>query len=62
MSGLTAGERFARKYIRDIVQQHGFVGEKSLQSIQSLVSPEVRREVEEALLAKDIRIGSSVLT
>jgi hypothetical protein len=52
----------ARQVIKEIVKEHGFVQENTLQLIDSLVSQEARREVEEALLAKDIKIGSSVLT
>jgi hypothetical protein len=52
----------ARRIIKEIVKEHGFVQESTLQLIGSSVSQEARREVEEALLAKDIKIGSSVLT
>jgi hypothetical protein len=52
----------ARQVIKEIVREHGFVQESTLKLIDSLVSQEARREVEEALLAKDIKIGSSVLT
>jgi RNase P protein component len=56
------GRNRARRVIKEIVREHGFVQESTLQLIDSLVSQEARREVEEALLAKDIKIGSSVLT
>lgn len=62
MSGPVAGIKRAREIIKEIVKEHGFVQESTLQLINSLVSQEARREVEEALLAKDIQIGSSVLT
>jgi hypothetical protein len=62
MSGPTEGESRAQRIITEIVRKHGFVQESTLQLINSLVSQEARREVEEALLAKDIQIGSSVLT
>lgn len=61
ISELTGRNR-AREVIKEIVKEHGFVKESTLQLIDSLVSQEARREVEEALLAKDIKIGSSVLT
>lgn len=56
------GRTRARRVITEIVRGHGFVRESTLQQINSLVSQEARREVEEALLAKDIKTGSSVLT
>jgi hypothetical protein len=62
MSGPAGGESRAQRIIKDIVRKHGFVQESTLQLINSLVSQEARREVEEALLAKDMQIGSSVLT
>jgi hypothetical protein len=62
MSGLAERESTAQRIIKEIVRKHGFVQESTLQLINSLVSQEARREVEEALLAKDIQIGSSVLT
>ncbi|KEY68188.1 hypothetical protein S7711_09101 [Stachybotrys chartarum IBT 7711] len=48
----------ARSLIEQIVRDNGFVREGSLESMK----PDVRREVEEALLAKDKKIGASVLT
>jgi len=60
MSGSITEER-AREIIKEIVKQHGLVPEATLELIGSF-SQEARREVEEALLAKDIQIGSSVLT
>jgi hypothetical protein len=62
MSGPAEGESSAQRIIEEIVRNHGFVQESTLQLINSLVSQEARREVEAALLAKDIQIGSSVLT
>lgn len=61
MFGVPRGDG-AQQIIKEIVKEHGFVQESTLQLINSLVSQEARREVEEALLAKDIQIGSSVLT
>lgn len=62
MSGPAEGELRAKQIIQDIVNEHGFVQESTLQSINSLVSQDARLEVERALLAKDMQIGSSVLT
>ena len=62
MSGPVEEELRAKQIIQSIVREHGFVQESTLQLIDSLVSQDARREVEEALLAKDIQIGSSVLT
>lgn len=50
----------ARQIIKDIVKEHGLVQESTLELIGS-VSKEARREVEEALLEKDKKIGFSVL-
>ena len=52
------GKASAREIVQNIAKDHGFVSEKSLEAM----APEIRREVEEALLAKDKMIGSSVLT
>jgi len=48
----------ARIVVDEIVKDAGFVRESSLETM----SQEVRREVEEALLAKDKKIGAAVLT
>ena len=48
----------ARELVDQIVEKNGFVRESSL----GTMSQEVRREVEQALLAKDKKIGCSVLT
>lgn len=48
----------ARQLVDQIVKSAGYVRESSLDTM----SPEVRREVEEALLTKDKQIGASVLT
>ena len=58
MSASTFGTARARELVNQIVQTNGFVRRSSLDTM----SQEVRREVEEALLAKDKKIGSSVLT
>lgn len=47
----------ARQLVRDIAKNHGYLGE----DVYSQMSPEVRREVEEAMLKKDEMIGSSVI-
>lgn len=47
----------ARQVIMGIVREQGFVWESTLQSLH----PDARREIEEALLTKDKKIGSSVL-
>ncbi|RYP79682.1 hypothetical protein DL769_002822 [Monosporascus sp. CRB-8-3] len=48
----------ARDLVSQIVKENGFVRQSSLDTM----SQEVRREVEEALLIKDKKIGASVLT
>ena len=56
LSTVSASE--ARDAVNRIVQHNGFVRESTLEK----VTREARREVEEALLAKDKKIGASVLT
>lgn len=58
MAGPSYTPAQARQIVDQIVRDAGYVRESSL----GTMSPEVRREVEEALLAKDRRIGASVLT
>jgi len=58
MSQSPDGRARAREFVNQIVKENGFVRESSLETM----SQEVRREVEEALLAKDKKIGNSVLT
>lgn len=55
-SGIDEG----REIVREIVRKQGFVSASTLKLIAT-ISEEARREVEEALLQKDKRIGSSVL-
>ena len=58
MSLSTASALEAREVVDRIVQENGFLPESTLGSM----SPEVRKQVEDALLAKDKKIGSTVLT
>jgi len=51
----------ARELVRKITKDHGFVSPEKFEKLESF-DPELRRVFEEALLAKDIKIGSSVLT
>jgi hypothetical protein len=48
----------ARQLVRSIAKEHGFLGE----DVYSRMEPDLRREVEEAMLNKDKLIGSSVMT
>ncbi|KPM37810.1 hypothetical protein AK830_g8763 [Neonectria ditissima] len=50
-----------RELVREIAKQRGYLGEDKLSMIGA-IAPELRREVEEALLRKDEMIGSAVLT
>ncbi|EAW19928.1 uncharacterized protein NFIA_095480 [Aspergillus fischeri NRRL 181] len=52
------GSSTARALVKQISKQHGYLGEEVL----SRMDPDVRREVEEAMLKKDAMIGSSVIT
>ena len=48
----------ARELVKEITRGHGFLDE----STYARMNPDVRREVEEAMLRKDEMIGSSVIT
>lgn len=48
----------AKELVQQIAKNHGYLGEEKLRAIE----PELRREIEEALLRKDEMIGSSVIT
>lgn len=48
----------ARELVKEITRGHGFLDE----STYATMKPDVRREVEEAMLRKDEMIGSSVIT
>jgi hypothetical protein len=52
------GSSTGRALVKQISNQHGYLGEEVL----SQMDPDIRREVEEALLKKDVIIGSSVIT
>ncbi|RGP70137.1 hypothetical protein FSPOR_4249 [Fusarium sporotrichioides] len=55
------GKRTARDLVKEIAKERGYLGEDQLARIGE-INPELRREVEEALLRKDEMIGSAVLT
>ncbi|KAI0392222.1 hypothetical protein F5Y17DRAFT_437188 [Xylariaceae sp. FL0594] len=48
----------ARELVQKITKDHGYVSPEVLEALD----PTIRREIEEALLRKDMMIGSSVLT
>ncbi|KAH8901208.1 hypothetical protein GQ53DRAFT_707485 [Thozetella sp. PMI_491] len=48
----------ARALVEKIARDHGYLGEDKLCQIE----PELRREIEEAFLKKDLMIGSTVIT
>ena len=54
-------QRTARDLVKEIAKERGYLGEEQLARIGD-INPELRREVEEALLRKDEMIGSAVLT
>lgn len=58
MSGETPGRAEARRLVKEIAKEHGYLGEDVLGRLDR----ETRRQVEEALLKKDLMIGSSVIT
>ncbi|KAF4462555.1 hypothetical protein FALBO_10629 [Fusarium albosuccineum] len=56
-----SAQRTARDLVREIAKDRGYLGEDQLARIGA-INPDLRREVEEALLRKDEMIGSAVLT
>ncbi|KAJ4267510.1 hypothetical protein NW762_003617 [Fusarium torreyae] len=54
-------QRTAQDLVREIAKERGYLGEDQLARIGA-INPDLRREVEEALLRKDEMIGSAVLT
>ncbi|KAJ0152697.1 Benzoate 4-monooxygenase [Fusarium oxysporum f. sp. albedinis] len=54
-------QRTAQDLVKEIAKERGYLGEEQLARIGE-INPELRREVEEALLRKDEMIGSAVLT
>ncbi|KAG7413911.1 hypothetical protein Forpe1208_v008084 [Fusarium oxysporum f. sp. rapae] len=55
------GQRTSQDLVKEIAKERGHLGEEKLARIGE-INPELRREVEEALLRKDELIGSAVLT
>lgn len=55
------GQHTAQDMVKEIAKERGYLGEEQLARIGE-INPELRREVEEALLRKDEMIGSAVLT
>ena len=49
----------AKALVEQIAKDHWYLGEEKLLQIPS---PELRREIEEAFLKKDLMIGSTVIT
>jgi len=49
-------QQSAKALVAKIAKDHGYLGEEKLRRIK----PELRREVEEAFLAKDLMIGGVV--
>ncbi|KAF0635879.1 hypothetical protein FPSE5266_09771 [Fusarium pseudograminearum] len=54
-------KRTAQDLVKEIAKERGYLGEEQLARIGE-INPELRREVEEALLRKEEMIGSAVLT
>lgn len=48
----------AKELVQQIAKDHGYLGEEKLRRIE----PDLRREIEEAFLKKDLMIGSTVIT
>lgn len=47
----------AKELVEQIAKDHGYLGEEKLQRVE----PDLRRDIEEAFLKKDLMIGSSVI-
>ncbi|KAI3332562.1 hypothetical protein F4824DRAFT_475026 [Ustulina deusta] len=58
---IPSSQASARELVRKITKDHGFVSPDRFEQLETF-DPELRREIEEALLTKDKMIGSSVLT
>ncbi|KAI1297487.1 hypothetical protein F5Y03DRAFT_386916 [Xylaria venustula] len=58
---IPSSQKSARKLVKRIAKDHGFISPETFEQLETF-SPELRRELEEALLTKDRMIGSSVLT
>jgi hypothetical protein len=48
----------AKDLVESIAKDHGYLGEEKLRKIE----PDLRREIEEAFLKKDLMIGSTIIT
>ena len=57
-SAETSERAEARRLVKGIAKEHGYLGEDVLGRLDQ----ETRRQIEEALLKKDLMIGSSVIT
>ena len=55
------GHCTARDLVKEIAKERGYLGEEKLGRLGDF-DPEIRRDIEEALLKKDEMIGSAVLT
>ncbi|RFN46156.1 hypothetical protein FIE12Z_9574 [Fusarium flagelliforme] len=55
------GQCTARDLVKEIAKERGYLGEEKLARLGEF-DPELRRDIEEALLKKDEMIGSAVLT
>ena len=54
----SSGEAAARDLVKSIAKDHGYLGA----AVYAKMDEETRRDVQEAILAKDKLIGSSVTT
>lgn len=54
---LSAQQSAVRNLVDSIAKSHGYLGE----AVYARMDPDTRRKVQEALLAKDRMIGSSVM-
>jgi hypothetical protein len=58
ISGETPGRAEARRLVKGIAKEHGYLSEDVLGRLDQ----ETHRQIEEALLKKDLMIGSLVIT
>jgi hypothetical protein len=60
-SGPSLGMLAARELVMEIAKERGYLGEEELGQIGA-INADLRRKVEEALLQKDLMLGSAIMT
>lgn len=55
---ISTARQSAKRLVEQIAKDHGYLGEEKLRRIE----PDIRRELEEVFLKKDLTNGSPVIT